>query len=497
MEETTILGFDLGASNGRAFVGKLNLKDKRIKIEEVHKFPNISISVNNHVYWDILKLWNEIKTAIIKTYKKYNGKVESIGLDMWGVDYVLLGENEELLGLPRSYRDPSNINAMKELLSIIPKKEIYLKTGIQFTPINTLYQLFSRVIESPSIFKIAKKFLMLPDLFNCWLSDSCMSEYTEASTTQFLNPLSKKWVSDLLERINVPTHIFPEIIEPGTLLGKISKSVAEELEISTDINIIAPATHDTASAIAATPLDKESAYISSGTWSLVGIEINNPIINERAMKYNFTNEGGAFNTITFLRNIQGMWFIQEIRRILELRGYSYTYDHLTQLAADAKTKMVYIDPDDPRFLKPKDIIKEINNYLEETGQEKPGSLGELVRMILESLALKYRLVIEQASKLAGKKIENIVIIGGGSKNWLLNQLVADFTELPVVVGPAEATSIGNILLQAVGLNYIKTLDEVREYVKNSFTLKTYTPRHRTIHEDAYNKYLELLEKHSN
>ncbi len=494
MSKEILLAFDLGASSGRAITGEIDVEHKKIKLQEIHRFPNSPIRVNNHLYWSILALWSEIKRSLVKAFNQYGNKVVSVGVDTWGVDYGLIGSNGELIAIPRSYRDPSNLKAMKTLLSKISREKIYMRTGIQFTPINTLYQIYSRLLETPELFTIAKTFLMIPDIFNYWLSGIKAAEFTEASTTQFLDPRKRNWSYEILEELGLPTNIFPEVIEPGTLLGKISKGIVDELGISPEISVIAPATHDTAAAVAAAPINENSAYISSGTWSLVGVELNEPIINKQSLENNFTNEGGAFNTITFLRNIQGMWFIQEIKRVLELRGEKYTYEELTKMAAEAEGNIAYIDPDNPRFLAPKNMITEISKYLEETGQRKPSSIGELVRLVLESLALKYRFVLERVSDLTGRRIKEIAIFGGGSKNWLHNQLVSDFTDKPVIAGPSEATATGNLLIQAVGLGYIRSLRELREYVRNSFNLRRYEPNHSSIHDDAYNKFLELTEE---
>ncbi|MEL9909458.1 MAG: rhamnulokinase family protein [Desulfurococcus sp.] len=494
MKPILVLAFDLGASGGRAIVGKIDLDARKVEMEEIYRFPNSPIRVRDHLYWDVLRIWNEVKEGISIAYKKYGEQIISIGIDTWGVDFALLDSNGELVGLPYSYRDPRRSQAMRELLSVIPPEKIYMKTGIQFTPINPLYQLYAMVKDGSSLQQAARTLFMMPDLFNYWLSGIIVSEYTDASTTQFLDPWTKKWALDLLEEIGFPTNIFPEVIEPGTKLGKIDPRLAEELRVSKDIEIIAPATHDTASAVAASPIDKDSAYISCGTWSLVGVELDQPLVNKKTMEYNFTNEGGAFNTIRFLKNIQGMWFIQEIKRMLAKRGQEYDYAELTKLASEVRGFIGFIDPDDPRFLAPLDMIDEIMKFLEETGQEKPKTVGELVRLVLESLALKYRLVIEKIEDLTGMKIKRINIVGGGSRNWVHNQLVADFTDKLVEAGPEEATSIGNILIQLAGLGYVKSLREIREYVRNSFEVKQYKPNHTSKHEDAYSKFISILEK---
>jgi sugar (pentulose or hexulose) kinase len=493
MDRYVILGFDLGASSCRAMIGFVDEKEKRVSVEELYRFPNFMIRLGNSLYWDVLRIWHEMKQAIKLAYRRYGEKLVSIGVDTWGIDFALLDETNELLGNPHTYRDPRTEDIMEEVFSIVPKDKIYERTGIQFIRINTLFQIYSMVKSKDPKLRIAKTFLMIPDLFNYWLSGVAVAEYTEATTSQFLDPGSKKWCFDILEALGVPTHIFPEVIEPGTKLGRIESRLASELDVSRDIDIVAPATHDTASAIAAGPMvDEDAGYISSGTWSLVGIELPKPLINRKAMEYNYTNEGGAFNTITFLRNVQGMWIVEEIRRILADKGQQLTYDDILKMARDSKPFKAFIDPDYERFVAPEDMISEIMKYLEKTKQEKPSSLGELFRIIFESLALKYRLVFEQAEDLLGKRLKHINIFGGGSRNWFLNQLTADFTNKVVYSGPDEATSIGNILIQAAGLGIIKSLKELREYVRNSYPIKVFEPQYSKEHEDAYIRFLEII-----
>ncbi len=493
MSKIYVLGFDLGASSGRAMIGIIDEKERKVSIEEIYRFPNFMIRLGDSLYWDVLRIWHEVKQGIKHAYKRYGDKIVSIGVDTWGIDFGLLDDHGELIGFPHTYRDPRTEGMMEEVLRIIPKEKIYERTGIQFMRINTLYQMYSMVKRNSPQLRIAKTFLMIPDIFNYWLSGVAVAEFTEATTTQFVDPRAKKWCYDILEALGIPTNIFPEIIEPTTRLGRISSKLAEELGISRDIEIIAPATHDTASAIAAGPMvDENAGYVSSGTWSLVGIELPEPLINRKAMEYNYTNEGGAFNTITFLRNIQGMWLVEESRRVLAEQGIALSYDEILKLAKEAKPFKALIDPDHPRFIAPINMVEEINRYLEETKQEKPSSIGEYFRIIFDSLALKYRLVWEQAEDLTGRKLTHINIFGGGSRNWLLNQIVANVTNLPVYAGPEEATTIGNILLQAAGLGIIKSLRDLREYVRNSYEIKMYQPNHTKIHDDAYTKFLEIL-----
>lgn len=496
MKQIFVLAFDLGASSGRALIGRVDVDSRRLEIEEIHRFPNGPVRIGRHLYWDVPRLWVEVKEGIRLACRRYGDQLVAIGVDTWGVDFALLDSNGELVGLPYCYRDQRRKEAYEELLKTIPPEKIYMRTGIQFMPINPLYQLYAMVKDRSSLLQAARTFLMMPDLFNYWLTNTVACEYTDASTTQFLDPYTKKWAFDLLEEIGFPTNIFPDIVEPGTKLGPISHELAEELSVSKTIDVVAPATHDTGSAVAAAPIDEDSAYISCGTWSLVGVELPDPLINRKAMEYNFTNEGGAFNTIRFLKNVQGMWFIEQIRASLGKRGTNYSYQELTEMGAKAPGFKSFIDPDDPRFLAPLDMIDEIMKYLEETGQEKPDGIGGLIRIVLESLAMKYRYVIERIENLTGKRVRKINIVGGGSRNWLHNQLVADFNNRTVIAGPEEATSIGNMLIQLAGLGYVKSLRDVREYVRNSFHLRVFEPNYTKQHEDAYTTFLELLERTS-
>ncbi|MEL9939674.1 MAG: rhamnulokinase family protein [Ignisphaera sp.] len=493
MGKIAILAFDLGASSCRAMMGFVDEKEKTVSVEELYRWPNFMIRVDDGLYWDVLRIWHEMKTAIKLAYKRYGKDLVSIGVDTWGIDFALLDERGMLIENPHTYRDPRTEGMMEEVFKRVPKEKIYERTGIQFIRINTLYQIFSMVYYNDPKLRIAKTFLMIPDLFNYWLTGEKLAEYTEATTTQFLDPGAKKWAFDILEALGIPTHIFPDVIEPGTRIGKINPRLASELDIPKEIDVVAPATHDTASAIAAGPMVSEDVgYVSSGTWSLVGVELPHPLINRKAMEYNYTNEGGAFNTITFLRNVQGMWIVEEIRRVLADRGQQLSYEEILRIAQEAKPFTAFIDPDYEGFIAPENMVDAIMSYLEKTGQRKPQGLGELFRIVFESLALKYRLVFEQAEDLLGRRLKGINIFGGGSRNWFLNQLTADFTNKVVYAGPEEATSIGNVLLQVAGLGIIKSLKELREYVRNSYKVRVFEPRHSGEHEEAYERFLKII-----
>jgi rhamnulokinase len=336
---------------------------------------------------------------------------------------------------------------------------------------------------------------MIPDLFNYWLSGAKVSEFSDATTTQFFNPSKNNWDYELLEKLSIPTHFLPEIVKPGTILGTISKNLVSELSISNETSIVAPACHDTASAVAAAPLENEnSVYISSGTWSLIGTEVNKPIINKKSLAYNFTNEGGAFGKFRFLRNVQGMWLINECKRVWANQGKALSYDELTLLASKSRKFIAFIDPDAQRLIAPVNMVNEILSYLEDANQEKPKNEGELVRIILESLAFKYRFVIERIMELTGSKVNQINIIGGGSKNWLLNQLTANFTGIKVIAGPVEATSIGNILMQAYAVGFVDSHKALRSIVKSSFEFKEFEPEYDSSIEDSYHRFCSIVEK---
>ena len=492
-DNLVVLAFDLGASSCRAMIGFVNEKEKKVSVEELYRWPNFMVKLSDNLYWDVLRIWHEMKQAIKIAYRKYGNNLVSIGVDTWGIDFALLDEKGMLIENPHTYRDPRTEGMMEEVFKKVPKEKIYERTGIQFIRINTLYQLYSMVYYNDPKLRIAKTFLMIPDLFNYWLTGEKFAEYTEATTTQFLNPCVKNWAFDVLGALGIPTHIFPEVIEPTTKLGKIHTKLASELGIPRDIEVVAPATHDTASAIAAGPMVSDDVgYVSSGTWSLVGVELPQPLINKKAMEYNYTNEGGAFNTITFLRNVQGMWIIEEIRRVLADKGQQLSYEEILKIAQEAKPFTAFIDPDYEGFIAPENMVEAVLHYLDKSKQRKPQGVGELFRIVFESLALKYRLVFEQAEDLLGRKLRGINIFGGGSRNWFLNQLTADFTDKVVYAGPEEATSIGNVLLQVAGLGIIRSLKELREYVKNSYNIKVFEPRHTGEHEEAYERFKKVL-----
>lgn len=491
MTTRKFLAIDLGASSGRAVVGRFD--GERLRLEEVHRFPNGPICVLGNLHWDVLRLFEEVKCGLARCVKTCGAPV-SLGLDTWGVDFGLLDAGDELLGNPYHYRDRRTDGMMEEAFRRVPREEIFERTGIQFLQLNSLYQLLAMQVQGSPQLEAARTFLNMPDLFNFWLTGRKVSEFTIATTSQCYDPRAGDWAWTMLEKLGLPTRIFGEIVPPGTLLGPLHPTVAEETGAA-GVPVIATAGHDTGSAVAAVPArSRDHAFISSGTWSILGVEIDQPLITERALAYNFTNEGGAAGTFRFMKNIVALWLVQECRREWAQAGEDLSWDELIRLAAAAEPFAALVNPDDHRFLPPGDMPQKIQSYCAETGQPVPQDKGAIVRCVLESLALAYRRVLEQLEELLGHTYASIHIIGGGSQNRLLNQFTADATGRPVVAGPAEATSIGNILVQAVALGHIASLDEGRQIVRDSFDVATYEPAGGAEWEEAYSRFLSMLEQ---
>jgi rhamnulokinase len=475
------LALDLGAESGRAMLGTLS--GGRLVLEELHRFPNTPVRVFGGLFWDTLRLWHEIQHAIGMAVRERNVVPDGIGIDTWGVDFALVGSDGMLVDHPRHYRDSRTNGMLEKLFEIVPRDEVFDYTGIQFMQINTLCQLYAmRLAGSPAL-TCARTLLTMPDLFNYWLTGVARSETTIASTTQFYNPRSKTWATELLQRLDIRTEILPEIVAPGTLLGK----TMEEPHIP----VYATASHDTAAAVAAVPATGERnwCYISSGTWSLMGLELDAPVINEQSRALNFTNEVGAGGRIRLLKNIAGLWLVQECRRAWMLEGVDYTYEQLARMAAEADPFRAVIDPD--AFLEPGEMPRKIADYCRLTGQEPPQTHGGFIRVILESLALRYRQVLESLEALGARKIDVIHIVGGGSQNAVLNQFVADATGRSVIAGPAEATAAGNIAVQAIGAGELSNLSEARDVVRRSFGLTTFEPKLSGDWDRAYDRYAVL------
>jgi len=485
-----MLALDLGAESGRAVLGRFD--GERLTIEEIHRFPNVPVQVRDTLYWDVLRLFADVKEALRRAAQVVEGDLASVGVDAWGVDFALLDAQGRLLGNPVHYRDRRTEGVMAEVFRCIPPEEIYRRTGIQFMPINTLYQLYALARRQDPQLQIASTFLTIPDLFHSWLSGVHACEFTNATTTQCYDPEEGDWARDLLGRLGIPSQIFPKVVPPGTVLGLLEPELKEALGLPRT-QVIAPASHDTGSAVAAVPFHSpQGAYISSGTWSLVGVEVRTRIITSEAMKYNFTHEGGVNGTYRFLKNVMGLWLLQETRRTWAAQGQRWDYESLLRLAESAPPLQSLIDPDDPRFLAPGDIPARIRSFCAETGQPVPGSQAEVVRCILESLVLKYRWVIERLESLLGWHILVIHVVGGGSRNQLMCQWTADATGRLVLAGPVEATAIGNILLQCITLGGISGLDDARAIVRSSFSPIVYEPQPVDDWEEAYLRFLDLI-----
>jgi len=492
-QTTNFLALDLGASSGRAVVGRFD--GERLRLQEVHRFANGPVRVLDSLYWDALGIFREIKQGLAKGAQACGAEIASLGLDTWGVDYGLLDARDELLGNPYHYRDSRTDGMLQEAFRRVPREEIFEHTGIQFLQLNSLYQLLAMAVAGSPQLEIAQTFLNLPDLFNFWLTGRKVSEFTIATTSQCYDPRAGDWAWPLLEKVELPTHIFGEVVSPGTLLGPLHPALAEETSAG-PVPVVASAGHDTGAAVAAVPASShDHVYISSGTWSVLGVEIDAPLVTPQALAYNFTNEGGVENTIRLMKNIMGLWIVQECRRQWLQEGDELSWDELTLLASQAEAFGSLVNPDDPRFLPPGDMPAKIRRFCAETGQPMPQGKGAIVRCVLESLALTYRRVLEQLEAVLGRQHPSIHIIGGGSQNRLLNQLTADATARPVVAGPAEATSIGNILVQALALGHVASLEEGRELVLRSFPVTTHEPgSERAIWDEAYARYRELIKE---
>jgi rhamnulokinase len=489
MSGHSYLAFDLGASSGRGVMGIL---DKgKISLKEVNRFYNGMTTLLGKYHWDYLRLFDEIKHGIAEC-AGMEQKPESIGLDTWGVDYALFDKQGSLLGVPYAYRDHRTDTAMEELFRKIPKQRIYELTGIQFMQFNTIFQLYAARRDGLPIMDLAKDLLFVPDIINYFLTGVKKSEFTFATTSQLFNPVRGGWEKELFDGIGVSMDIMQEIVSPGTVIGKLTEAVARETRMP-QINVIAPATHDTGAAIASIPAEDENfAYISSGTWSLMGIESKKPLISDQTLSYNFTNEGGVEKTYRVLKNIMGLWLIQECKRCWDNKKQEYSFPEIVKMAEQAEPFKSLVDPDNPAFLNPLDMPAALADFCKSTGQPVPQTHAGFSRCVFDSLALKYRSVIESLKIISDKRIEKIHVIGGGSQNELLCQFTANATGLPVVAGPAEGTAIGNIMVQAMGLGHVKSLSEIRHTIRNSFEFKSYRPENFDACDKAYERFKKLV-----
>lgn len=491
MRETCdYLALDLGAASGRAVVGRFD--GEKLGLSALHRFPNGPVRVFDSLYWDVLRLFDQVKQALGTYSRRSGGHLDGIGLDTWGVDFALLGRDDSLIENPHHYRDPRTEGMLEVAFQRLPREEIFQYTGVQFMEINTLYQLLAMKLGQDPALDQAHALLMMPDLLNFWLTGVKVCEFTDATTSQFYDPRQRDWARPLLKRLGLPTHILLEVVEPGTVLGPLCPQIAEETGLG-GVSVVAPACHDTGSAVAAVPArGRGFAYISSGTWSLMGVEVSEPVINEDSLAFNFTNEGGVGGTFRLLKNITGLWLVQECRRTWAQAGEELSHAQITGLASQAPAFKSLLDPDGHEFLRPGDMPSRIREFCKRTGQPTPESKGEILRCALESLALKYRWVLEKLEIMLGERLQTIHVVGGGSQNQLLGQLTADATERPVIAGPAEATAVGNILMQALARGRISSLSEGREVVRRSCDVAIYEPRATPGWDDAYDSFLRIM-----
>ena len=489
MSTKKILAFDLGAESGRGLIGSFD--GERLALEVAHRFPNGGIPTLDTLHWDVLGLWREMLTGLRKAEAEH-GPLASVGVDTWGVDFALLGKDGSLLGNPRHYRDPHTETIMDAAFAKVPKAEIFRQTGIQFMRFNSLFQILALMRDRSPILDAAESMLFIPDLFHYWMTGIKCNEYTNASTSQMIHPGTRTWARDLIGAFGIPEKILGSLVQPATVLGPLRPSVASGAGVSS-IPVIAPATHDTAAAVAAVPAQGESwAYISSGTWSLMGVETKTPKTDENTLRVNFTNEGGVGGTIRLLKNIMGLWLVQECRRAWERGGVTYDYAALMKMAESSKPFASIVNPDDVSFILPQSMPMAIADYCKKTAQSVPEEPGDVVRCALESLALRYRWVLERLEELVGKELDTIHIVGGGCQNTLLCQLTADACNRPVVAGPVEATAIGNVLVQAIGLGLLGSLAEGRAVVRRSFEVRTYEPQQHERWVEPYRRFLKML-----
>ncbi|MBW1931595.1 MAG: rhamnulokinase [Candidatus Helarchaeota archaeon] len=483
------LAFDFGAQSARAIHGKL--EDKRLKISEIYRFATGGMKVGDTLRWNILQFFEETKRACKIFGENVEGEIGGLGVDSWGVDYVLLDEAGQLVSLPYHYRDKRTNNIYEEVFRIVPKEEIYRRTGIQFMQINSLFQLYSMIRAKDPDLRKAKKFLHIADFFHYLFTRKIACEYTLATTSQLYDFREQNWAFDLIEKLGIKSEIFPEIVPHSTVLGGMIPEIAREVKLR-DCPIIAPAAHDTGAAIAAVPAThSDFVYISSGTWSLLGAELEAPFVNDASLSSNFTNEGGVFGTIRFLKNISGLWILAECKRRWD-QIKRCSYEDLNREALEAKPFQSFIDPDYSLFLNPDNMIKAIQQFCKMTHQRIPNSRGEIVRCILESLALKYKYVYEKLRKILKRNFKTIHIIGGGSQNKLLSQFTANGIGIEVRTGPVEATAVGNILTQLASQSHNYKLFELRKIVINSFPIEKLAPQETTEWDEAYKIFLKYM-----
>ncbi len=485
-EKANYIAVDLGAESGRVMLGRI--ADGRLTLEQTHRFGNGPVQEHGTLRWDFQKLLSEIKTGIGKAAKAADGKVAGIGVDTWGVDFGLLGADGKLLENPYHYRDSRTNGMMDKAFEIMPKRRVYENTGIQFMQLNSLYQVLAMRLANSDVLAQTSRLLFMADLISYFLCGKAFGEYTLASTSQMMDMKTGKWSKPIFDELGLPMKIMPKITKPGAVVANLTDAVAKEIGCG-KIPVIAVGSHDTASAVLGMPASGGKwAYLSSGTWSLMGVELPRAIVNDKTFQYEFTNEGGVENTIRLLKNIMGLWLVQECKRQWQREGQDLSYGELTQMAAKAKPFFGYVNCDNSDFLAPGDMPSRINKCLSDAGQQATQDKGQMVRLVLESLALKYRSVLNAIEDVTGSTVEVLHLVGGGIQNELLCQFTADATGRKVITGPIEATASGNILMQAKATGQLKSIDEARQVVRNSFELKEYQPQNAALWEKQYSKF---------
>ena len=488
MKNKSFLAFDLGATSGRSILG--TIENGRLQMKELTRFPNQILQIGNHFHWNIYSLFEHLKAGLVAA-KKEGVEITSIGIDTWGVDFAMIAEDGSILGAPFAYRDPHTVGAPEKYFEIVPREKVYDLTGIQVMNFNSLYQLFALKQAENSLLKATKEILFMPDALAYMLTGNKVVEYTIASTSQILNPRTKQFEAELLEKAGVSPSILGKIVMPGHEIGTLRDDLAEESELG-KVKVVAVAGHDTGAAVAAVPaLNENFAYLSSGTWSLMGIEVKEAIINNETFTLNFTNEGGVEGTTRFLKNITGMWLLEQCLKEWKKEGITYAYEKLVHMADTVPAFQSMLDTDHASFGNPASMTKAIIDYCETTGQTAPSSHAEFVRCIFESLSLKYKYVINILKELAPFPIEKLHVIGGGSKNPLLNQWTANSIGIPVIAGPSEATAIGNIMIQAKAAGCVDSLQEMRQIIGESVQLDEFLPQNSELWAEAYKKFLAV------
>jgi rhamnulokinase len=485
----------MGASSGRHVLGLFD--GRQLRLEEVYRFENGPVEVAGRLYWDLLGQWSQVRQGLRAAGAKAGADIVSVGVDTWGVDFGLLGRNDELLGNPYHYRDGRTNGMMQKAFGIVSREEIFRHTGLQFMQFNTLYQLLAMKLSASPLLDMAETLLMVPDLFHWLLTGVKCNEMTEASTSQFYNPVKGDWATELLQKFSLPTNILAKIMQPGTTLGPLLPNLAAESGLSA-VKVVLPGSHDTASAVMAVPAHSRPGvrpdwcYVSLGTWALMGIESPQPVVSDAVLKLNFTNEGGVGGTIRLLKNITGLWLVQECRRVWNQAGENLDWESLNQLGAAEQPLRAFVNPDAADFLAPGDMPEAIRNFCRRAGQPVPESKGAVLRCALESIAMKFRHVLGMCEELNGGRIETIHIVGGGTKNRQLCQAGADACGRRVVAGPVEATATGNVMMQAVADGVVGSIAEAREVIRRSFPVEEYEPKNTAAWEEAYERFLKIV-----